>query len=246
MTEEHETAERAVPTPAWTRQPRLATSSKWVAGMSPQPSLPDSMIRNFHPAASTLATPFFGPKYGVHFTILNRIEKHPSFVYERVELTEKPKAQIEVLVRARAGSRPVCSGCLRRGRTYDHLTERRFNFVPLWGIPVIFKYRMRRVDCSRCAVTVELLPWSDGKSPVTTTYAWFLARWAKKLSWKDVSESFQTSWHSVFRSVELAVAWRKLPHYAHTWKLDIFGVRGRARYCVGGILPSESCGRFSL
>jgi transposase len=139
-------------------------------------------------------------------TILNRIEKHPSFVYERVELTENPKVQIEVLVRARAGSRPVCSGCLRRGRTYDHLTERRFNFVPLWGIPVIFKYRMRRVDCSRCAVTVELLPWSDGKSPVTTTYAWFLARWAKKLSWKDVSESFQTSWHSVFRSVELAVA----------------------------------------
>lgn len=140
-------------------------------------------------------------------TILNRIEKHKSFVYEQIRFADEQQARIEVVVRARSGSRPVCSGCLRRGRAYDRLPVRRFDFVPLWGIPVLFSYAMRRVDCRRCGVTVELVPWASGKSPTTTTYAWFLARWAKKLSWKEVAESFQTSWHIVFGAVEMAVSW---------------------------------------
>lgn len=39
------------------------------------------------------------------------------------------------------------------------------------------------------------------------TYAWFLAAWCKRLSWKEVAEVFKTSWDSVFRSVKMAVAW---------------------------------------
>ncbi|MBN2370969.1 MAG: hypothetical protein JXO72_10825 [Vicinamibacteria bacterium] len=38
-------------------------------------------------------------------------------------------------------------------------------------------------------------------------YAWFLAGWAKRMSWKAVAEAFQVSWGSVFRSVEMAVDW---------------------------------------
>jgi transposase len=140
-------------------------------------------------------------------TILNRIEKHKSFIYEQIRYADEHETEIEVVVRPRRGSRPVCAGCLRRGRAYDRLAERRFAFVPLWGIPVFLSYRMRRVDCRRCGVTVELVPWGSGKSPTTTTYAWFLARWAKKLSWKEVAETFQTSWHVVFGAVEMAVTW---------------------------------------
>ncbi len=140
-------------------------------------------------------------------TILNSVEKHKSFVYEEVRFVDQRRAEIEVVVRPRGGSRPMCSGCLRRGRAYDRLPVRQFAFVPLWGIAVFLSYPMRRVDCRRCGVTVELVPWSDGKSPTTTTYAWFLARWAKKLSWKEVAESFRTSWHIVFRAVEMAVKW---------------------------------------
>jgi transposase len=140
-------------------------------------------------------------------TILNHLDKHKSFVYERVGFADGDKPLIEVVLRARTGSRPVCSGCLRKGRAYDRLALRRFDFVPLWGIPVFFSYAMRRVDCIRCGVTVELVPWSNGKSPTTTTYAWFLARWARKLSWTDVARTFQTSWHTVFGAVEMAVSW---------------------------------------
>jgi transposase len=66
---------------------------------------------------------------------------------------------------------------------------------------------MRRVDCLRCGVCVEIVPWAEGKNQLTKTYAWFLARWAKRMSWKEVAEAFQTIWEHVFRSVEMAVTW---------------------------------------
>ena len=86
---------------------------------------------------------------------------------------------------ARTAGRTAPVAC-RRGRPYDHLKERRFEFVPLWGILVFLAYRMRRVDCPRCGVTVEMVPWCDGKNRLTTTYRWFLATWAKRLSWSEV------------------------------------------------------------
>lgn len=72
---------------------------------------------------------------------------------------------------------------------------------------MFFMYAMRRVNCPDCGVKVESIPWAKGKSPITTSFAWFLARWAKRLSWKEVAEAFQTSWDSVFRAVKIAVAW---------------------------------------
>ena len=60
---------------------------------------------------------------------------------------------------------------------------------------------------SRCGVTVELVPWGDGKNQLTTSYRWFLASWAKRLSWSEVGSIFRTSWDSVCRAVEHAVEW---------------------------------------
>ena len=79
--------------------------------------------------------------------------------------------------------------------------------MPLWGILVFLAYRMRRVDCPRCGVTVEMVPWCDGKNQLTTTYRWFLASWARRLSWSEVGSIFRTSWDSVCRAVEHAVEW---------------------------------------
>ena len=46
-----------------------------------------------------------------------------------------------------------------------------------------------------------------GERRLTQAYAWFLATWAKRMSWTEVARSFHTSWENVFRSVEMAVAW---------------------------------------
>ncbi|MEK7838813.1 MAG: ISL3 family transposase [candidate division NC10 bacterium] len=141
-------------------------------------------------------------------TILNRIEKHQGFLYDAVRLEEEDgRLVIEVAIRPRAHSRPTCSGCQQPGSGYDSLPARRFAFVPLWGLSVFFRYAMRRVDCRACGVRVETVPWAEGKHRLTTTYARFLARWAKRLSWTEVAEAFQTTWEQVFRAVEMAVTW---------------------------------------
>jgi transposase len=141
-------------------------------------------------------------------TILNRVEKFKSFVYGDARLEERDDGPtLVVRMEPRSNSRPYCSGCGRRGPAYDRLEERRFEFVPLWGIAVFLAYRMRRVACGRCGVTVEMVPWCDGKTQLTTTYRWFLAAWAKRLSWSEVASVFRTSWDTVRRAVAHAVEW---------------------------------------
>lgn len=140
--------------------------------------------------------------------ILNSIEKHKGFVYDGVYWdAEAFKKTLLIRVRPRAGSRGYCSGCGKRGPHYDTLTARRFQYVPLWGILVFFVYAMRRIDCDACGVTVEMVPWAEGKKRLTKSFAWFLAAWAKRLSWTEVADAFQTSWDTVFRAVEAAVEW---------------------------------------
>jgi transposase len=133
-------------------------------------------------------------------TVLNRVHKVKGFVYEKARFHGD---EIEVAVRPHRRSRPICAGCGRRGPGYDTLPARRFAFVPLWALSVFLIYARRRVDCPRCGVTAELLPWADGKHHLTHAYAVFLARWARRLSWREVATIFRTSWESVFR----AVAW---------------------------------------
>jgi len=92
-------------------------------------------------------------------TILNRIEKHQSFVYGKMALIQnEQQLELEIQLKPRRNSRPVCSGCGRKGSGYDRLAARRFEFVPFWGILVYYVYAMRRVNCPRCGIKVEQVP----------------------------------------------------------------------------------------
>jgi transposase len=141
-------------------------------------------------------------------TILHRLYAHKGFVYGTPSFCEwDGREAIEVPLRPRKGSRPVCAGCGRRGPGYDQLAERSFQFVPLWGLAVFFLYRMRRVDCPRCGVTVERVPWARGKEQQTEAFACFLTFWSKLLAWQQVAKVFRVSWGTVFGAVERAVEW---------------------------------------
>jgi len=138
-------------------------------------------------------------------TILNRCHRFPGFVYHQARFSSDHKS-IEIAVRPRKGSRAVCSRCHQPAAGYDQLSERRFEFIPFWGFLVFLLYSMRRVDCRRCeAVIVEEVPWGDGKRTLTRAYMLFLARWARRLSWKETAEAFRTSWEKVFDAVEHVV-----------------------------------------
>jgi transposase len=142
-------------------------------------------------------------------TILNRVEPFKSFVYTQIKMIDDgDRPQIEVAIEPRANGRAICSGCRQPAPGYDRQRQpRRFEYVPLWGMAVSFLYAMRRVNCPTCGVKVEQVPWADGKCHLTTSYRWFLARWAKRLSWKGVADVFHTSWDNVFRAVKYAVFW---------------------------------------
>ncbi len=138
-------------------------------------------------------------------TILNRCHRFPGFVYQQARFSSDHRS-IEIAVRPRQGSRAVCSRCHQPASGYDQLPERRFEFSPFWGFLVFLLYSMRRVDCRRCqAVVVEAVPWGDGKRTLTRAYMLFLARWARRLSWKETAEAFRTSWEKVFDAVEYVV-----------------------------------------
>ncbi len=139
-------------------------------------------------------------------TILNRCHHFPGFVYQQARFSSDHMS-IEIAVRPRKGSGAVCSRCHQPAPGYDQLSERRFEFIPFWGFLVFLLYSMRRVDCRRCeAVVVEEVPWGDGKRTLTRAYMLFLARWARRLSWKETAEAFRTSWEKVFDAVEHVVA----------------------------------------
>lgn len=138
--------------------------------------------------------------------LLNACHHFPGFVYEGVRLDESTKT-IEIDVRPRRGSKPVCSGCGKPARGYDTLSERRFEFIPIWGFAVVLLYSMRRVECRGCGVKVEEVPWGIGKHTLTRAYMLYLAHWARKLSWQETARSFHTSWEKVCHAVEYVVQW---------------------------------------
>ena len=116
-------------------------------------------------------------------TLLNQVEKLDGFVYESSRTINtfkspanlRPVGSIEIRLRERKGSQGRCSHCEKPAPGYDRLPERRFQFVPLWGIATYFVYAPRRLQCDDCGIHVEHLPWALGKRPLTKSFAWFLA-----------------------------------------------------------------------
>lgn len=136
-------------------------------------------------------------------TLLNRCHKQKGFVYGGVSYRNK---HLAAEVRPRRGSRGRCGGCGRPGPTYDTARKARtFAFVPLWGFAVVLLYCMRRIDCSACGVTVETVPWADGKNRTCNAYRLFLSRWARRIAWTEVAEVFGCSWGVVYRAVRWVV-----------------------------------------
>ncbi len=135
-------------------------------------------------------------------TLLNKLYPVKGFVYGKISYADEA---ITVEVKERKKSKGKCHICKKKASTYDHLKERLFRFVPLWGCKIFLAYAPRRIDCAEHGVVVELLPWAIGKSPICEPFRIFLSHWAKYLSWKEVSREFSVSWLNVFESVKFVV-----------------------------------------
>ena len=133
--------------------------------------------------------------------------KHKSFVYGTARWIKHEEADaIGVPVRPRANSRPICSGCGQKGPGYDHVAERRYQFVPLWGLAVFLLYApagsivpLRRQG--RAAAV------GQGQEPIDHHVYVVPGGLGEAAVVAGVAKAFGTSWNSVYRSVTLAVLW---------------------------------------
>jgi transposase len=141
-------------------------------------------------------------------TILNKCCKFKSFIFTKAQFNEK-STSIIITVKARKNSKPLCSICGIVAPGYDSSPKARlFEFILFWGFHIYFKYKIRRVECTKCQkIVVEKIPWSDGKNHLTHYYCKYLADWAKEMAWKTVANRFHTSWQTVHRAVKKIVAY---------------------------------------
>ena len=142
-------------------------------------------------------------------TILNKIEKCKSFVYEdqsNFRMIHGDEALI-IKVRPRRNTIGLCKICNNKCKCYDTLNSRLYEYVPLWGFQVYFEYSPRRVRCPADGIHVEKVPWSEENDHMTKSYKIFLACWAKRLSWKETANIFSTSWNRIYRAVSYVVGY---------------------------------------
>lgn len=143
-------------------------------------------------------------------TVLNAIQHFPGFVFQDIRLQrhrDGRPSHVEITLAPHEGIAAKCSRCLQSAPGYDQLEQRQWLFPPLWGLKAFFVYAARRVECATHGVVIEHVPWSEGKRPVTKAMMCFLARWARRLSWRETARAFHTSWECVYRSVEWFVHW---------------------------------------
>ena len=83
-------------------------------------------------------------------TILNKCCKFKSFIFTKAQFNEK-STSIIITVKARKNSKPLCSICGIVAPGYDSSPKARlFEFIPFWGFHIYFKYKIRRVECTKC------------------------------------------------------------------------------------------------
>lgn len=141
-------------------------------------------------------------------TLLNRTQPLSGFCYADVRMVEGPgEPELWVRIEAHPQRPGRCSLCERPAPTYDRLQRREWRHVGVWRMPVRWFYRPRRVSCPEHGIRVEAMPWNEGKRPWTKAMMVFLARWARRLSWKETAEAFEVSWDAVYRSVQWIVQW---------------------------------------
>ena len=139
-------------------------------------------------------------------TILNRVERHKSFVYgEPRWVDDALRLTIEVPIEPRANGRPDLLGLREAAARLRPLTPTAFRVRAAVADRrgVRLRPAARRLPTLRRGGRTGSLV--DGKSRLTTTYQWFLAGWAGRLSWKEVASVFHTTWEHVRDSVRHAV-----------------------------------------
>ena len=140
--------------------------------------------------------------------LLNQIQRFVGFIYHSIGLRGAgPALRIEVRIQPHRGIRGKCATCQEACRAMTNSPNGAGSLCRCGGLSSTVFYRPRRVTCPTHGIGVEHIPWNQGKRRATTTMMGFLARWARRMSWRETARTFQTSWETVYHSVEWYVTW---------------------------------------
>jgi transposase len=99
-----------------------------------------------------------------------------------------------------------CGVCRQRCReVHDIRLARQWRDLSMRTLPLILRYRPRRVECPRCGVRVEAFPWAEPWARVTTALSNAVAVLARELSWQSTARQYGLNWKSVATIVKRAV-----------------------------------------
>jgi transposase len=110
---------------------------------------------------------------------------------------------------------PRCSGCGCRVRDIYDGRERRWRHLDLAGMKLALRYKLRRVECARCGVLVELVPWAEPGSWFTFDFEEHVAYLAQKADKTSVVDTMRIAWRTVG-----AIAARVVERYRSGDRLD--------------------------
>ena len=119
---------------------------------------------------------------------------------------------------------PRCSSCHRKvKRGYDHRV-RTWRHLDLGGMLTLLRYAIRRVDCPRCGVKVEKVPWADPGSRFTKPCENQVAYLAQRCDQTTVTKLMRIAWPTVGEIAERVVKRGGLTAPAQLDGLTVIGI----------------------
>jgi transposase len=151
-------------------------------------------------------------------TFIRKQLKLKAHTVTKVEETEKWM----IIHIDRLGDRLLrCGVCrLRCRKVHSVRKEREWRDLSMRQLPLKLRYRPRRVECPRCGLRVEDVPWAEPWARVTAALSNAVARLARELSWQGTARQYGLNWKSVATIVKRAVQ---------------YGLKNRARPAVHAI-----------
>jgi transposase len=143
-------------------------------------------------------------------------------------------AEAGLIVRVRPRwSVPRCGECGLRASGYDRAAPRRWRHLGIGRLRIWLEYAPRRVECAKCGVKTEKVPWAAHRSRFTWDFEELVAYLAQVTDQTKVTELLGISWRSVGEIVSRVVARRLDPKRLDGLKrigIDEFGYRRRHHY----------------
>lgn len=102
--------------------------------------------------------------------------------------------------------RPRCSECGQKCPGYDRDRDRRWRHLDLAGMLVHLRYDTRRVDCPRCGVKVEQIPWAETSAWFTRPFEEHVGYLAQRCDKTAVSSMMRVAWDTVGAIIQRVVA----------------------------------------